>query len=141
MKEVGVVSQLNGEKAYVSFKRKSGCGDSCGSCKSKCGAAFITTEIANPLNARIGDKVDVEIENKSFNKMMFFAYILPLIMMIIGMAVGIKIFKNLGYATYELFGFAVGMVCLGLSYYLLKKINDKMKNNNLSLLKITRIIK
>lgn len=141
MKEVGVISGVNEGKAYVSFKRKSGCGDSCASCKSKCGAAFITTEIANPLNAKLGDKVDVEIENKSFNKMMFFAYILPLIMMIIGTAGGIAIFKNLGYKSYELFGFLIGMTCLGLSYYLLKKINDKMKKENQLMLKITKIKK
>ncbi|GAA0178542.1 SoxR reducing system RseC family protein [Clostridium sediminicola] len=141
MKEIGVVSQVNGEKAYVSFKRKSGCGDSCACCKTKCAAAFITTEIANPLNAKIGDKVDVEIENKSFNKMMFFAYMLPLILMMIGTAIGINVFRNLGYASYELFGFAIGMTFLALSYYLLKKINDKMRNDNELLMKITKILK
>ena len=141
MKEIGVINKLVGDKAFVSFQRKSGCGDSCASCKSKCGATFINTEVFNGVNAKVGDKVNVEIENKSFNKMMFFAYILPLIMLILGTVGGNSIFENMGYKNHELFGFLIGVAFLGLSYYILKIINDKMKKDKNSLLRITKILK
>jgi sigma-E factor negative regulatory protein RseC len=141
MKEMGIISSVDGDKVFVSFQRKSGCGDSCASCKSKCGANFITTEVFNNVNAKVGDKVNVEIENKSFNKMMFFAYILPLIMMIIGTVTGSSVFRKIGYENYELFGFFVGVVFLASSYYILKIINDKMNRDKKQLLKITKIIK
>src|SRR3712207_6950686 len=84
MTEVGYITSVNGKYASVNFKRKSGCGDNCATCKAACKASAITTDIENTVGGKVGDKVKVEMEQKTFDRMVFLVYIFPLIMMICG---------------------------------------------------------
>ncbi|WP_461206508.1 SoxR reducing system RseC family protein [Clostridium sp. DL1XJH146] len=130
MLETGVVTKIVNKEASVQFIRKSGCGENCNSCKMECNANFVTVEVKNTLNAKVGDNVKVEMKNSSFNKMMFFAYGLPLIMLVIGSVIGYSVFKSLGNVNYELYAFIIGMAFFGVSYIILNKFNKKVKNND-----------
>lgn len=130
MTEIGYITDIHGEYASVAFKRKSGCGDNCATCKSSCSAkAGVSVEVKNTLNANVGDQVKVSIEGKLLNKMITLAYVFPLIMLFVGIGVGINIFKGMGNSNYELLSFLLGMVFLAVSYVALNLINkNKAKN-------------
>ncbi|MCY6959750.1 SoxR reducing system RseC family protein [Clostridium brassicae] len=141
MTEIGYITGISGEYALVKFKRKSGCGDNCATCKSSCGAKEgVSVEVKNILNGKVGDKVKVSIEEKFLNKMIALVYVFPLIMMIIGIGVGLKIFKDIGYSNYELFSFLLGMVFLIISYGVLNIVNKKKVKNKEIILEMIDII-
>ncbi|WMJ82357.1 SoxR reducing system RseC family protein [Clostridium sp. MB40-C1] len=142
MTEIGYITSVHGEYASVIFKRKSGCGDNCASCKSSCGGrSSVTTEIENVLNGKTGDKVKISIEEKAFNKMIIWVYVFPLIMMFVGIGSGINIFRNMGYSNYELFSFLLGMLFLAISYGILNILNRSKVKNKEIVLKMIEIIK
>ncbi|MCD3217093.1 SoxR reducing system RseC family protein [Clostridium botulinum C] len=134
MTEVGYITSVNGKYASVNFKRKSGCGDNCATCKAACKASAITTDIENTVGGKVGDKVKVEMEQKTFDRMVFLVYIFPLIMMICGIGIGTVIFSSAGYKNYEMLSFLLGIVALAISYVILHYFNKKnAKKNNYSL--------
>lgn len=141
MTEVGYITSIQGESASVVFKRKSGCGDNCASCKAACASASVTNKIENTLGANKGDKVKVSIEEKIFNKMVVLAYIFPLIMMVAGIGSGTVVFKEAGYANYEMLSFMLGMMLLTISYLILNVLNKKNKKNKNQILRMVEIIR
>lgn len=140
MTEVGYVKGIQGEYALVSFKKKSGCGGNCGSCKSGCAQEEILTEVKNTLNSKIGDRVKVAMEIKVFNKMVTLAYVFPLIMMAVGIAGGVFFFKNMGYDNYELPGFLTGMAFLAIAYITLNFSSKKKSEKKETILKMVEIM-
>lgn len=141
MVEIGYVVSVNGENAAITFKRKSGCGDNCATCKAACEANAITTEIKNTVGAKTGDKVKVEMKQNGYNKMIFWVYAFPLIIMTIGIVTGTKIFSSLGYANYEMWSFLLGVVGLAIAYTLLSFVNKKIAKKEEYCLQIVEIIK
>ncbi|KYH28534.1 MULTISPECIES: SoxR reducing system RseC family protein [Clostridium] len=141
MVQTGYVTSIQGEYAVVSFKRQGGCGDSCASCKLACASAGVTTEIKNTLGAKIGDKVKVEMKQNAFNKMLLWVYVFPLIMLAIGIGVGMKVFATLGYGNVEILSFLLGIVALGISYWILSKISKKTAQKEEYSLRMTQIVK
>lgn len=140
MTEVGCVKSIKGQYALVLFKRKSGCGDNCAHCGADCSGNTSIVEIKNTLNARIGDYVQVSIEAKAFFKMTMWAYVFPLIMLIIGIVLGNNYFSKLGYKNYEFLAAAVGIIFLVLSYLVLGIIDKKMSKNSKYGLKMEKIL-
>lgn len=139
MIETGYVTSIRGEYALVAFKRKSGCGDHCASCKSGCAPApGVTTEIKNTLGAKIGDQVRIEMQENAFNKMLLWVYAFPLLMLILGIAVGNKVFA--ASASVEVLSLLLGLAALGISYFVLSKVSKKTAKNEEYTLRMTQII-
>lgn len=141
MEEIGYVKSVNGEYASVLFQRKSGCGGNCGSCKGGCSSNLVSTEIKNTANASKGDRVLVSMEPNVFSKMIFRAYLLPTIMTILGLIIGILLFKNAGFQNYELFGALIGFAFMSAAFIISGKIDKKTKKNNPDTLKMIKILK
>lgn len=141
MEEVGYVKSINGEYASVVFSRKSGCGGNCGSCKGGCASDIVSTQIKNTLNASPGDKLKVMMKSNSFYKMIFWAYLFPSIIFVLGLVLGITYFQNSGYANYELLGGLVGFASLAVSYLFSSKIDKKARNTNEYELQMVKIIR
>ncbi|QGU95547.1 sigma-E factor regulator, RseC/MucC family protein [Clostridium bovifaecis] len=140
MTETGYVTSIRGEYALVSFKRKSGCGDNCASCKGGCVSPGVTTEIENTLGAKIGDQVKVEMQQKAFNKMLLWVYVFPLIMLAIGIGAGTKVFGSLGYGNAEILSFLLGVGALAISYWVLNKVSRKTAEKEEFTLRMTQIV-
>lgn len=141
MTEIGYIKAIHGEFASVVFKRKSGCGDNCASCKAACASAAVTNKIENILGANKGDRVKVSIEEKLFNKMLLLAYIFPLIMMVVGIGIGTVVFKQADYSNYEILSFMLGMILLTISYLILNVFNKKNEKNKEQILRMVEIIR
>jgi sigma-E factor negative regulatory protein RseC len=141
MEEVGYVTSIRGEFAFVTFKRKSGCGDNCASCKAGCAANPVLTEIKNTMGAKVGDQVKVAIKQSAYNKMILWVYVFPLIMLAIGIIASTEVFQAAGLASYELYSFLVGILALAISYAVLSKVSKKTATDRDFNLEMTEIVK
>lgn len=140
MDQIGYVVSIEGDVAVVDVRRTSACGDKCSSCGGGCNIPATRVNIENNLEARIGDFVEVRMETKTVMKSAFIAYVIPLIMLILGVGVGIYVFKSFGIKNYESFGFFVGLLFLGISYLILRMIDKKIRESNSLKLQMVRIL-
>ena len=140
MDQVGYITNINGDIAEISVKRSSSCGDKCSSCKGGCSVQGMSIKSKNTLGAKVGDYVEIRTQTNIVLKSAFIVYVLPLVMLIIGVFIGITIFANLGYNNYESLGFVVGLIFLGMSYILLKVIDKRIKDKNQINFEIVNII-
>lgn len=119
-----VVVQVNGQGAKV----QAGHGDGCGQCSGKgCGAGKLSQlfcsnprifQVDNPIKACVGDEVVVLIADGAILRGISLVYILPLLMLFMGAALGNNLAEQLGqrdgYAAIgALCGLVVGFVIAG----------------------------
>lgn len=140
MEQIGIVKEVKGNDVILEVRRVSACGANCGSCSASCEVAphFIT--IANKVNAMPGDIVQIKAEPMKILKFTFIIYIVPLIFLIIGIALGNGFFKSRDYVNYEVLSFLTGIFALGISFLVLKLIDNSIAIKNEEVLSISRII-
>ncbi|MBU5483110.1 SoxR reducing system RseC family protein [Clostridium sp. MSJ-11] len=134
MNQVGYVTSINGDKVNVIFKRMSGCGDNCSTCSGHCESPPLILDMDNMISAKPGDVVEVVMEDDTFFKLTFFAYALPLMLMLLGIAVGYFLTKS------ELVSAFSGLGFLAVSYGILRIVNNKHKKERKETVSIVRII-
>ena len=141
MQQRGYVSIANEDTARVIIRRESACGDSCASCGGGCNdSKSIILELENTLKAEVGDYVIVESKSSTILKSAFVAYIMPLMLMIVGVLIGMSVFEGLGYANFEALGFLVGMVFLAISYFILKYVDNRYFRDNDGMFEMVAIV-
>ena len=86
--QVGIVREVVGDKAKVEIARTTSCGEKCASCKAGCSGTGITVQLENRLNARAGDVVRIQAQGGSIVLSAAFTYLLPLVMLVLGMVYG-----------------------------------------------------
>lgn len=87
MVERGIVSRVEGDTAYVVFKRTSACGR-CKACGMLRDMSEIEVDVPNSAGACPGDRVAVEFDAGNSLRSALLAYGVPLIFLIIGVALG-----------------------------------------------------
>jgi sigma-E factor negative regulatory protein RseC len=130
MNQIGFVKEVKGDKASVMFKRLSECGDKCSTCSCHCEAPPLTLDMNNPVDAKAGDTVEVAMKDSIFLKFTFFAYIIPLILMLLGIAIGYSTTHN------ELTSALLGFAFLAISYVILRFINNNHKKESFHMVRI-----
>ncbi len=128
MEQEGVVKKINSNMATVAFIKKSGCGGACSSCKGGCPKDTILMDIENTADAKIGEKVIVEIENDTFKRLTFLAYVFPSIITLIALSISMVIFKANNFKYYELYSVIVAIIAMVLSFKISKKLNKHDDN-------------
>ena len=86
LRTVGTVTEINGDKAKVVFKRSKACGD-CHACVSF-GSDQAETELQNTLGAKVGDRVSIELHSGSVFKASLIMYGIPLVALLAGVLAG-----------------------------------------------------
>lgn len=140
MEQVGFVVTTSKDMAKVVVGRTSACGENCASCGSSCNTPGVSLEVKNTLGAKPGDYVELKAQTSQILKSAAIVYLFPLLAMIIGIIGGINIFKSAGYENYETYGFIMGLVFLGLSYIILRIIDNKVKKKDKVIIEMTRIL-
>ena len=89
-KEIGIVTRLNGSNAMVKTQRSGACAGC--SEKSTCHALGsgkeMEVEALNPINARIGDTVTLEMATGRMLELSLLLYIFPIVALLIGAIIG-----------------------------------------------------
>jgi len=139
LREEGRVINLKGDLATVEIERKSACG-TCRACALGTGNTMIT-EAENPLGAKIGQRVRVEISSRAILRGAFLIYIFPLLALILGMVLGITITNRVGFKeSSQTVGLVLGLVFLVLSFVLIWRYNKRIKDKSAYRSKIIQII-
>lgn len=86
MREEGLVIELDGEYAIVTGQRQKSCGtchaaNTCTVLSGGLGQRAIKIRARNLCNAQVGERVFIEISERSFLKASFLVYILPLVVL------------------------------------------------------------
>lgn len=140
MIESGKVVEVSGNTAKVLFHRTSACGN-CKACGFKKGQQEMIVETENTLNAKVGDKVEMQITPGSIFKASAYAYMFPLGMLILGMIGGYiagaatGIFKNP-----EIFSAVCGIVLTAVSFLVIKRTEPYLKTRVKNVFKMVAVI-
>lgn len=92
--------------AEVVVTRTTACGSNCGNCESCIFQSELKTLAKNSINARPGQKVIIESKSSRIYKAAMLVYILPMLLMVLGYALGAAL------STGEGFGIALGFAGL-----------------------------
>ena len=128
MDNVGKIEQINGNKAVISVKRVSACGDSCKSCSSSCkvNSVIFETDI-DDQDINVGDYVEIRAENEVMLKHIMVLYGLPLLMMIATVFVAQMILSG---PNKDMISAVASLFSLIVSFFLLKAYDKtEMKKN------------
>lgn len=127
MIESGEVIEIEGQIAKVKFLRTSACGK-CKICGFKEGDAEVVIETKNTLGAKVHDRVEISVAPGNILKASAYAYIFPLVMLIIGLVAGylvgnaVRIFVNP-----EIFSALCGIVLTAVSFIVIKITEPYLK--------------
>ncbi len=131
MKTLGYVVKTCNNKAVIKIKRSSACGDKCGACSGGCEIPPIKIKVQNDSLFSSGDLVEVKMKTKTILQSAFLVYIIPLIMMMIGVLAGMALFRNNNYVNLELVSIIMGMLFLGISHFIIKHIDKTIKDKGI----------
>ena len=120
MGEMGKVIGVKDDLVVVSIKAHKAC-EGCKVCK-KGEDGDMQATVKNVCGAAIGDFVEVSLKDGALSRAVFLAYGMPLVFMLLGFFVG---YMLLG----ELFAFALGIVAIGISYGIIKLLDNKKRRD------------
>lgn len=130
MDKTGFVKSIDGKDAIIEVVRPGACGDSCSTCKSGCESQTLYIRVNNNANVSVGQLVKLHSDSKIVMKSVLLLYMMPLLLMILGIAIGMVGAEYFGYNDLkELIAVGVGVIALLLSYMLLGYIDKRIKNN------------
>lgn len=109
MREAGIVTKCEGERARVAVLRRSACGEHCASCRGGCAPTKSVISAQNCIGARPGDRVLLELADNRALKAAVLVYILPLAALFAGAAAGY--FAGMGEGMCALLGLAAMAIC------------------------------
>jgi len=89
----GIVIETRGDMARVKTSRHNDC-ENCGACP---GNSAIVLDARNPLDAKIGQRVVIEIQEVNMLKAAFIVYVLPLLAAFAGAMTGGWLAAKTGY--------------------------------------------
>jgi len=127
MNELGEVVELKGNIACVKFVRSSACG-SCTACGMSGDKQEITIEVINTKSAEVGQMVDVQIDSKKALFSSAVAYVFPLVMLVIGVALGYVLAKNnIIMSDADMLGAILGIGFTAISFLIIKLLEKFFK--------------
>jgi len=126
MLEVAVVQSTSGSMAKVRVKRSAMCA-SCGRCGvlSEGASRYITVDALNPVGARPGDVVRLEMESADILTAAFMAYILPLMSAGLGYFVGYVLGMQVSLVVAPVKAGLLGAVALLVASYGYLRLYDR----------------
>lgn len=140
MEQVGVITKTFDDKAEIEVKRMSACGENCKGCGSSCDTPNHVIVLKNEIGGKVGDTVEIKGQTREILKYMMVIYFIPFVMMLGGIFIGIKVFKEMGISSYEPLSFAVGIVSLGIGYLIVKLFDNKLGKKDNTIMAMTKIL-
>ena len=122
-----VVAQKNG-MLEVCFERPEACAH-CG----QCGGQKAETFVKIPGSVPVVRWIDVDMPEGQVLKASMLAYVMPLLMLLGGLALGSVLFEK------EIFWALTGVVCMGASWLILRLIEKRMKQKSVWQPKVVNI--
>lgn len=127
IRELGEVIDLKGKTAKVKFKRTTSCGN-CTACGMRKDDTEVVINVLNTKDVKVGDLVDIEIETKKALVSSAIAYLFPLLMLIVGVALGYMVVnKGIISGDKEIMGAIFGIGLTFVSYLIIRNLEPVFK--------------
>lgn len=140
MNEQGyIVEIVDSVTAKLKLKRYSACA-SCGKCATTSESKDIIVEVDNTIGAKVGDRVEVNMETVNVLKAAFIAYTIPLAALLIGTVGAFYILSYMNINNIEVISGGVGLTFTLLSFLMLKKNDSKFRESKEYIPIVTRVI-
>ena len=141
MNQQGYVMEIVDNKtAKLRMKRHSACA-SCGKCATTSEEKDIIVEVDNTIGAKVGDRVEVNMETINVLKAAFIVYTIPLIALLIGTVGTFYILKAVNFnGNVEIISAIVGLIFTIIVFLILKKNDKKFRDSKEYIPIVTRII-
>lgn len=143
MNQVGqIVEIVNSDTAMLKMRRMSACAK-CGKCKSigDSESQEIVVEVDNSIGAKVGDTVEVTMDNINILKATALVYVVPLIGLMLGVFVTYFILSSTKITTHiEVISGVMGIIVMLLSYLMLKVNDRKFKESKKFLPRVEKIL-
>ena len=139
--EQGIVLRTDSEAAWVKTVRSSSC-EGCtakGACHSMGGGNEMEVKALNTAGARAGDRIVLSFETASLLKATFLIYVFPIILLIVGAALGQMLAPLIEFSPSAL-SVLLGFVFFFTALFIMKSRADKMARKNAYQPKITKIL-
>lgn len=138
-----VIDIVDKNTAKLRMQKHSACA-SCGKCKDLSSESKeILVEVDNTIGAKIGDYVEVNMENINVLKATALAYLVPLAFLLIGTATSYFVLYSLTgieEIIIELISGSIGVFLMLVAYILLKKNDKKFHESRKFIPIITRVL-
>ena len=121
MEQTGIVEECVDGMAKVKITRSSSCGDSCAAC-GMCPGKETVIEALNDCGAVKGDTVLLNMSSGKVLNAAFLAYIVPVILLVLGCIAGDYIFKS------ENAGILSGFALMAISFIAIHMLDKKLKS-------------
>ncbi|QQY78749.1 RseC/MucC-like positive regulator of sigma(E) [Keratinibaculum paraultunense] len=141
MDQIGYIRNVYDDMAEVEVRRISGCGGSCSSCGGACNVPSITVQMENLIGAKPGDYVEIRGKSNKIIKYALIVYMIPFFMLILGIITGISIFKSFSIDNFEIYSLLIGMAFLSISFLIVRKIDNFIRDRNDKAMEMVRILK
>ncbi len=140
MNQIGtVIEVLKNNKAKVLMRKHSACGD-CGACQHGKENMQLNIVALNPVSAKSGDRVEVDMETQDVLGAAFIVYVIPLFIMVLGVVIGNSLLKNLHIANSEVYSALIGLLLMAISFGVIKFFEGSFQNNKKYLPIIKKIV-
>ena len=140
MKEIGIIIDTKGKIARVQIQRHSACGD-CGACHMSKQKSTMEAMAKNPIGAKTGETVEVEMQFASVFKAASIMYGIPLVAFLFGSSITYYLIISLGLNwDQSLVPFFSGIALLAVAYGGIKYFDEKGVFNSKYQSVITAII-
>jgi sigma-E factor negative regulatory protein RseC len=130
MDQVGKIEKINGNKATISVKRVSACGENCKGCSSSCKQPMVIFETEFNGEYEVGDYVEITTENEVLLKQIAILYGIPFLTMMA--TIGIVQMLLVENPNKDMISAVASVASLVVAFFILKAYDKKeMKNNTL----------
>lgn len=100
----------------------------------------IEIEAINSIHAKIGDRVEVDMEHQNVLFAAFIAYVIPLVALLAGVVLGSLLLENIGMDAYKEVGAGmIGLVSTAVAYLIIRSKEGSFKSNKKLIPVITQI--
>lgn len=137
-----IIEIIDDRTALFKMQRMSACA-SCGKCigSSSSESQEIMVEVDNKIGAKVGDMVEVNMENMNVLGAIGIVYGIPLLALILGTVGAYFLLKNqLDKNILEILSFAIGLVFTAISYIIIRTKDSKFRESRKYMPIVTRIL-
>jgi sigma-E factor negative regulatory protein RseC len=139
--EEGTITKVSENTAWVKVKRSSMC-DACNhqrTCTVLGGGETMEAEALNTAGAQVGDRVLLKLPSTLLVKVSFIFYMIPVIFLISGVILGMKMAKNYSFEP-ELGAMIMGVLGCILAFLIIRLFAKKAQKNKAYTPEVVKII-
>lgn len=135
-----IVEIVDNVTAKLKLKSYSACA-SCGKCKTTSEEKDIIVEVDNSIGAKVGDRVEVNMESMNVLKAAFIVYTIPLISLFLGTGITFYTLKSIGSVyNIEIISAISGLLFMFISFLIINKNDHKFRESKEYIPIVTKII-